>query len=551
MKEVIKINLEQIENIENSIINSNYDDFLDKHIQDLIKYLEQYRSEDILKLFNCMIFYHNCNMYFKEKNYKEYNKSMHISLNLMLHIHELYYENINVFGRKKIDDYKQEIQKLASYLKNIENIYYYYPLKNYSKLIEIGLNEQHLFYLDYFRTYFFDLPSISLEQYVSFFKENKEICKTVLKDNNFEENFNMIILLLGNIEDIILMSDNILIKFLKNLYLNNSNYYLKNISKGLWVKFPIIIMKIIFKVEGIHFKDFTEAYFYKLERNKVLKKYDLLNILLNNNSKIGLISKKSMYLPRNFYVLHKLYKKVWMSKEIGKDNSQGHTYKSMLHEKKAYELLSNVFGKNNVYKNIFLKIDKKYIEKDFIVLCNNYILTIEAKSKVLPEAKLDFQDGIESIRKKFDQSINEAYRQCSEVKDAIKKNDAIFYNTNSKPRKKVLDLSDKESKNVIEIVLLFEEFINIETNPNIFWNSNNTKVEYPWVIDIETLKEILNDTVKKDNLNLFIKYVRLRTNMYSSLSVSNGEELKVFNLYKSMPFVYDTNVKDKNISIHI
>ncbi|UWD49690.1 hypothetical protein NYR90_05495 [Clostridioides difficile] len=44
MKEVIKINLEQIEGIENSIINSNYDNFLDRHIQDLIKYLEQYRS---------------------------------------------------------------------------------------------------------------------------------------------------------------------------------------------------------------------------------------------------------------------------------------------------------------------------------------------------------------------------------------------------------------------------------------------------------------------------------------------------------------------------
>ncbi|UWD49692.1 hypothetical protein NYR90_05505 [Clostridioides difficile] len=68
--------------------------------------------------------------------------------------------------------------------------------------------------------------------------------------------------------------------------------------------------------------------------------------------------------------------------------------------KKAYESLSNVFGKNNIYKNIFLKINKKYIEKDFIVLCNNYILRIEAKSKVLTEAKLDFQDGIESIREK-------------------------------------------------------------------------------------------------------------------------------------------------------
>ncbi|UWD49691.1 hypothetical protein NYR90_05500 [Clostridioides difficile] len=92
-------------------------------------------------------------------------------------------------------------------------------------------------------------------------------------------------------------------------------------------------MKIIFKVEGIHFKDFTQVYFYELERNKELKKYDLLNILLNNNSEIEIISQKSMYLPRNFYALHKLYKKVWISKEIGKDNSQGHTYKSILYEK--------------------------------------------------------------------------------------------------------------------------------------------------------------------------------------------------------------------------
>ena len=72
-----------------------------------------------------------------------------------------------------------------------------------------------------------------------------------------------------------------------------------------------------------------------------------------------------------------------------------------------------------------------------------------------------------------------------------------------------------------------------------------------WISDVRTLEYILADTVGKGRFDSFIDYVRKRKNGYGLVDVQSGEEIKVYNLYKRFPFLFEKNYGDIGISVHI
>ena len=211
------------------------------------------------------------------------------------------------------------------------------------------------------------------------------------------------------------------------------------------------------------------------------------------------------------------------------------------------DVLKKYFGENNVYTNVYLKrIGREYAEKDFVVLYQNKVVSFEAKSNLLPEPEEKDFDNVESIKSKCEKCIKKAYDQSLEVKRKVLGGTAIFYDNSSKKNKVVLDLRNEHIEECIQVVVMYEEYLGIETNIEYIFPQFDA-----WISDVRTLEYILADTVGKGRFDSFIDYVRKRKNGYGLVDVQSGEEIKVYNLYKRFPFLFEKNYGDIGISVHI
>ena len=68
-----------IEEIEDAIHNTKYDELLYKTELKLKKMFYKYTTEDVLALINRTIIFHNYNINCKEENYSEYQRDKHVS----------------------------------------------------------------------------------------------------------------------------------------------------------------------------------------------------------------------------------------------------------------------------------------------------------------------------------------------------------------------------------------------------------------------------------------------------------------------------------------
>ena len=216
-----------------------------------------------------------------------------------------------------------------------------------------------------------------------------------------------------------------------------------------------------------------------------------------------------------------------------------------MHENTIFELLKEYFGQNNVYANVYLKrTGRQYAEKDFVVFYQNKILSFEAKSNLLPKPELD--DSIDNVKLKCEECIRKAYAQSLEVKQKVMSGTAVFYDCSNKKNNVVLDLRNSKVDESLQIIVMYEEYLGIETNIEHICPDFDA-----WIIDIKNLKFILADTIGKGKFERLIDYAKKRKNAYGLVDVQSGEELKVYNLYKSMPIFFEYDCKDRGISVHI
>ncbi|WP_321992944.1 hypothetical protein [Clostridium butyricum] len=540
--------LELIEEVTNSIANGKYIELLDRYEKELVYFLSKYVTQDVFILFNRVILFHNKNIYNKENDYEKYDRNMHISLKMILNMHIFYYYRVEKIGMQIIGDFDIATEKLICKLRELELIYYYYPCKEVREGIPL---EKKRFYQDYFKSYFFDLPGIEEREFYEFLNKNTDMIKGIIEDTDFKSSLK-IGYILQNFEKLIYNEKKLWNMLRYRIILRKAG--VKNFSKyKCFYVYPINLVKKILSLNRIEYENFIEKYFFNITNrssNSNIKRR-LIDCLASDDIYIGMLDKKYIYFPRNYYWKYRWFNKIWRSKEIRKNVSEGKTYKSKKHEEEILKILNNAFGEKNVHNNLYIKREKgKYAEKDFIVTFGKYVISVEAKSKLLPEPRLDINDGLKELENKLQESIISAAKQSYEIKKAIENKKAFFYDSNNaKISKQVLNLNTYEACNFIQIAITYEEFLNLETNPECI-TDDARGIEF-WVTDIKTLKVILNDTVLKGDGLRFIDYIQKRVKGYGLFNVQSGEELKTYNLYKEMPFIFHHDIRGKGIKINI
>lgn len=540
--------LELIQEVTSSITDGKYIELLDKYEDELVYFLSKYKTQDIFILFNRVILFHNKNIYNKENDYGNYNKNMHISLRMMLSMHIFYNYRVKKIGIERIDNFEIATKELISKIKELELIYYYYPCKEAEE--EEVQWEKKQFYQNYFKAYFFNFPEIGRVEFYEFLDENTNMIKSIMEDIEFENNLK-IGYILQNFEQLIHCEKKLWNKLRYRIFMSKNG--IKNLSKyQYFYVYPIDLVKSFFYVNRIECENFIKKYFFDIKKciNNSNTKIRLIDCLASDDIHIGMLDERYMYFPRNYYWIYRWFNKIWRSKEVIKNDSEGKTYKSKKHEEEVLKILNDTFGESNVYNNVYIKRKKgEYAEKDFIVTFGDYVISLEAKSKLLPEPCVDINDGFKELESKFNESIIYAAKQSFEIKEAIENNKAFFYDSNTKKSKQVFDLNTYEARNFIQIAITYEEFLNLETNPEYIINDKR-EIDF-WITDTKTLKEILKDTVIKDEGWRFIDYIKKRIKCYGVVNVQSGEELNIYNLYKQMPFFFENDIRGKGINIII
>ena len=167
-------------------------------------------------------------------------------------------------------------------------------------------------------------------------------------------------------------------------------------------------------------------------------------------------------------------------------------------------MLKEYFGENNVYANVYLKrTGRQYAEKDFVIFYQNKILSFEAKSNLLPKPELD--DSIDNLKLKCEECIRKAYAQSLEVKQKVMSGTAVFYDGSNKKNNVVLDLRNSKVDECLQIIVMYEEYLGIETNIEHICPDFDA-----WIIDIKNLKFILADTIGKGKFERLIDYAKKR-----------------------------------------
>lgn len=529
--------IELIEKTVDSIHKGKYNELLDETESKLINLLSEYIVEDIFALINKVIIFHNYNVYCKENNYSKYQKNKHLSLKMMLSLPQYYYKNITMHKNNRIANYDLVMNELIEIIVELECIYYYYPYRNEKNIV---FNDETQFYMNYFRSYYFEYPCIEVDVFISFFNNNIELSGEVLDDNKFKDSL-YLTRYLQEIENNIKKE-----KFWLKLLFSKEIKRMIN-SECIWALYPIRVVRMICFYRKIDFEKIMSKYAFDIENHKenTIKMIDVL--MEQKDKRFMLRTSKYIFFPRNYFWMYKWYEQIWRSSNISQKIDNGNTIKSQMHEDELFKLLKQYFGENNVYANVYLKrTGRQYAEKDFVVLYKNKVVSFEAKSNLLPKPELEKLDRIDDIKIKCEEFIKKAYNQSLEVKQKVISGTAVFYDSSNKKNNVVLDLRNSKIDECIQVVVMYEEYLGIETNIEHICPEFDA-----WIVDIKNLMYILADTVGKGNFDTFVDYALKRKIAYGLIDVQSGEELKVYDLYKRMPFFFEDNQKGIGVSVHI
>lgn len=531
------------ENIEilKTIKEGNYESYLGETEKELKRNIAKYDSGSFFALLNFLICRHNFNMYCLYYNPTFYKKEIHISLKLLLTLPIFYYYNVKIPGKQKVSNYELEMNDIIENLKRIELIYYYYPLRNSGKDL---FTDEEMHYLNYFRNYIFNYDEITLEEYEKFFYENSDICKKIFSDEQFEKSLEVI-------KTLQVFETFKLPKLYSFFVIPGKKREYMNLANDVFLLYRLDKVKPLFRMKKINFKLFMDRYFYNLKKRSSGSNLNLLECIEVLDNKIGVVFKKYVFFPRNYYILDKLYQSVWRSDDIIKNLANGKNIKSDMHENLIMKILVDAFGEDKVYSQCYLRKKKgEFAEKDFIILYKEYVISIEAKSMIVPSPCKNFSEGIVKLKEKYQKSISAAIKQSQDLKNAIETKNAHIFRSNKKPYKEILDLSNFDSNRFLTIAITFERFLNIETNPEFLWGEEKNDLKL-WITDVSSFRQILERTVCKNKGDMFIKYIENRQKGYGVVHVQQGEEMKAFNLFCNMPIVYEKDARNRGISIHI
>lgn len=476
-------------------------------MEDIINYINPNRLsvEDILT--ELLDKYRNCRPIevFKFFNYSviklnvEKGYARDISLKLLLNFFYIYSKNVS-YGDELIN-FKEEYIFLKQKIHQLYQVYISIALNDIDKNSDLLFDN-----ITYqaFITYNFDYPTITLRQYKEFLKMNKVIINSIYKDKGLNY-----------------------LNILKGLHilLNLEVYQNKTLNKKIEGKYLIILEEVASNILSKHdvpAKKFIYCFFEEINETDQINIIYPTDVYKTFRGKLGIKFDNYLFLPINYFIYDNIFSFVTQSEEFK-------SIKGDLTEEYCYDILCDLFEENNVYCNLFDK-DKK--EQDIIVTYNEKILVFECKSNKLREPFREYKKADKRLRSDFSSSIEKAYNQAYRVREAVKKNNAIYYDSdNDKKRNLVLNLNDYKYENVIMVSVTFETYLNLATNLHLLLKINKEDGVYPWAIDIFSLEHIINKCIKEFDPNYFIEYINNRVKIYGSTTASSADEVSLFGYY--------------------
>lgn len=270
----------------------------------------------------------------------------------------------------------------------------------------------------------------------------------------------------------------------------------------------------------------TNKVIYPTEVNKLYPQY------------FGLRNNNSIVFMRNFNVLNSIYEFILSSKEFNDHN------KGIYLEKRTQLLLEYVFGKNNVFYKVY---DEYGAENDFIILHQEYIISVECKATRFAEPFFDERKAHTRLVQNFKKTIQKAYDQSERIVKNFDNGKMKFYDSDKKEKRNVvLDLSNFNFDKFQSIVVTLEKYHTLGTELQI--SITQTKyINLPLVIDINSFEILLNKCTLSYNTAKFIEYLDRRSEFYGFVYPTNADELDCFGYFLN----YGNIIKDSVTGLSI
>ena len=385
----------------------------------------------------------------------------------------------------------------------------------------VDYSQKDTFHKSYL-SYHLDYPLISIRQYFCFFYINREIVSKIYgvhedKINDFIHSFFLLI----NFERA--WKKKLKFNFHSNFVKwRNRNSIIKFGHKDIFYQFPIEIVKLLFKEFEIDCSDAINKLFIdssKFEKNgtttyptDIRKAYSEYLGIRNNNF---------VTFTRNVNSLNHIYEYILNSEEF-KERKGDYL------EERTEILLKYMFGNNNVYHRIY---DEDGNEQDFIVIYNNYIISLECKASRFAEPFVNKNKAQIRLKQNFKRTIQKGYDQTERIARNFRKRKFKYYNDDSLgKRKEVLDISTYDIKKFQSVIITMENYHSLGTELHLSLKQDEY-INLPLVISIYSFEILLQKCKLSYNIDKFIEYLENRTKFYGKVYPANSDELDCFGYY--------------------
>jgi len=200
--------------------------------------------------------------------------------------------------------------------------------------------------------------------------------------------------------------------------------------------------------------------------------------------------------------------------------------KSSYIEDKIFQWLRKVFGKKNIFRNLYYWIGSDRMEIDILVIYGEKIILLEAKSGFIPVTAKVHGEKIENRLKDL---IKKPYQQNLSAHNYISSNSkSEFWNEDK--TEKILTIEKKQEHEFLFLNITLEMlggvYMDLKQLVDIGFYQKNTL--YPWSVyffDFEIILDILKDPI------IFIHYIRERLSVNEEGVVESIDELAFLGYY--------------------
>lgn len=479
----------------------------------LLHFLRRFKIDDVFRLIGYS--------YIRLNHEAATSSGYKVSPKLMVNLPFMYAENA-FNGVERISNYDSAFNHIIDMLEDI----YYCHYNDATAGADTNYSHDDVA-SNMYMNFHFNFPDISIRQYLEFFYKHVDILEHYFR--TIELTGDQIIrgiLLVMNYERA--CNKNLMLRMQKKWHqIRDRNCFVplgvdSKINPKIRSHFSTDCIRMLLVNFDIPADIFINALFLNVQQQDVISFEYPTNLYKKYRGYIGIEHNRYILLPRNHYVMDRLFNIIEDS-ELYIDKRKGDYL-----ENKAYEIICDFFGKENVYKNLF---DENGDDQDIMVLYNGYLLSIECKATKLKEVFISNEKSKTRLQRNFKSSLQKAYSQSERVALHMEKGTAKFYNSKDKEKRKlILDLAVIKKTAVRSIIVTLTPYLNLGTDIHLMLKKEDV-IKEPWSVDIFSLEQILFRCKHNFNIEFFMGFLENRLELFGSVFSVSGDELSHFGSY--------------------